>query len=309
MRRIEDEKSARRSERLKRNASKDVDYPTVVLEGFKFLEGELRTDEIGGSTTTKKTKGGGKQKSVGRNELVITREQVDAHLARKGAYTDHFDHPLMYARAHLRQLSINYGDGQVVVDFDGEQEESDDDLEFDDDLDSADETNSEVSSFPSYGSLSAPSLPRRRTRLPLTPASSLESRSLSELLDPRHRPGLVAIAHSILGLTTGVRNLSLTGYFTDCLNARSTNQDRAAVLDELLYLSIGPLLESPNERDCVESVKLAALEELRIVGERISWKTICHFAHQGKKANWPRLKTVQWEFADHWFTLTDTEGL
>ena len=111
MRRAEDEKSARRSERLKRNASKGGAsgqcgyYPSVILEGFEFLEGELRSGEIEAPPSTTKKKEGGKQKGTGHNRIVITREQVEAHLARKGAYTDHFDHPLMYARSDLRQRS------------------------------------------------------------------------------------------------------------------------------------------------------------------------------------------------------------
>lgn len=359
-------------------------YPTLKLEGFgpdeeeEMSSGEEDQEEKG--PACKRAKGNGAAPSqsapttVGeqatQQQVVISRDQVKAHLARPGSYTDHFDHPLMYARSELQQLALD-DKGKVIIDYEREQAEdfygySDDDeddeedslfgSEWDsDDLDdeeealaalfaammgeeldevsseeeeeeesehesqqdaSSSEAESDSSGESDSGSYTSQSIPpdfdsaessssddndSEIGSSSSSPSSSSSDSSISEALDPTTRPGLVAIARSVLNLTTQVKNLSLTGYFHDSLDV---DRRRLNVLDHLLSLSIGPLAPPSAVIHCLEEVRLPAMEKLRICGDVICRGTAMQIAGSSEDedddeeglASWPRLKEAQWEF-------------
>lgn len=97
-------------------------YPRLVLEGFEgkqiWSEERGKIDEESREDTSP-TSGNHplvpSSKSI--NTFIVTREQIRAHQSRQGAHTDHFDHPLVFAREDLRFLFTNdWGEAKVDED-------------------------------------------------------------------------------------------------------------------------------------------------------------------------------------------------
>lgn len=289
-------------------------YPKVVLKGFDRSEHAVGIEESTAAPNNKvktaetdfthndKVQLLANDGQRGRpDEIVITRAEVKAHMARRGAYTDHFEHPLQYARTNMQMLGLS-ASGKVIVDYNHEQrhehyESSDDGFSFDDDL-SEEYSDSELDS--ADGARHDESLEKA------TPTSTASSRvSMSSscgvssglIIDPTNRHRTFAIACETLRLTKDLKNLSLTGYFNNCLNSQSL-----ASLDDLLYLSIGPLAPPLPAEPWLKNLRLPAVKKLRICGQSIS-NMVKEIARQDCDANWPNLETLHWDFA-HYIDIT-----
>lgn len=286
MRRANESKSSLRSDRYKRNARKDAvkchwgkcgHYPRLVLEGFEHFQHEYYSNEgrvklHGGPF--KKPKEQSKKKGADENRFTVTRDQVLAHLARPGSTTDHFDHPLLYARSDLRMLDFSIWNGEIIIDYKHENQ-----FTYYDDFDAFLESLAAGRAVPENSS-----------------AAKGSSRRTVKPLDPAHRPGLIGIARAVLDLTTEVKNLSLTSYFNECIERSPNGQAQPALLDSMLYLSIGPLSPTSDVMHCLASFKLPNLEKLRFCGDTPGRPTARQMAGMDEDVVWPSLRTIQWEF-------------
>lgn len=258
----------------------------------------------------KANRGSGMTRSKNNAELVLTLDQLKAHLVRPGAQTDHFDHPYIYARSGLKMLCLDY-ENRITVDYDQEMKEDfySDDYEFSDpwglgggsdssDLDSYDSDESvlisdSVMSLSSSDGSSECSSFTKRSELP-TSSESDSSFSSCDFLTPRvGGQSMFKLSHLILKATTKLVNLGITGSFEKLFRKPSP-------LSGLRYLSVGPLSRHEAAGLCVQDVQLPSLERLRLCGDCIGRGTACNVAGVHNRNHesdiWPRLKEFQWDF-------------
>lgn len=210
-----------------------------------------------------------------RADCVITREQVNEHLMRHGAYTDQFEHPLVYARSKLRMLAFN-DDYKLIID---PYEEHTNDFYMPESSEMGSVSEGHHSCCGSYGSMSEES-----------ESGGRHSKSkIKEPLDHGQQEGLFGLARSTLRLTTRVTNLAVTGSFS-CLT-----REELPVLQTLRFLSVGPLSPLASIYAWLWDMKLLALEQLRVCGDIIGTGIACKIAGQDKNQSMPKLREVQWD--------------
>lgn len=287
MRRIEDEEGrsvaswrAKKSHPTPRDSSECRNgqcghYPTLVLEGF---EGSKKASSKKAPTSESSTKTEqSKQKSV-----VITRDQVRHHLQRRGALTDSFEHPLLFARSGVRALSTDYG-GTVEINHD-EARPSDD---FYGTSDSEDEYHSYGEYYrhndDNFSSSSASSSPSSRSSTSISTADDS-----NDSFDLSQRGGIVALCRSVLHRLPTLENLSLTG-FLHLSFGRSP-----PAFDKLLCLSLGPPTCLPACIRSLDSLRLPAVKKLRLCADYLGSDVAKRIS--GLTAGWESLRETRWDY-------------
>lgn len=283
MRELEDAKE--------RSEASRVTYPRLVLEGFVCEKSSSQDAPApsGGQQASAKGKGS-KGKKV--NSFVVTPEQVEDFWLRPGSYTDSFDHPLYFTEPGLRYLARNVFE-QVIVDpadieprdyrateTGGKQTSlSREGSEQKASSVSSDQEHQEEPPCPSDSECSPRSSPKSgppTTTSPISPSGRLT------------RDNLLTLGSTVLGLTTKVKNLSLSGIFHE--------KSELAVLGRLRCLSIGPLTPPQNAALCLEEWKtmLPALEKLRVCGGLPGIGAARLIG--GEVEGLPRLQEAVWDF-------------
>lgn len=283
-------------------------YPTLQLRGFDQLssttstqkeealkasgeDGQLSDTKLNVQPETRDSAGGdggAKATAAGKgNEhdhpvCIVTREQVLNHISRRGASTDFFEHPLVYARSNMHILGIK--DRKVIVDY--EHEQTEDLYSFDSegggsesDADSSMDEESESSSSHFGSSISWPS----------SSSSSPQGKVQGVMDHARHR-GIISLARSVLRRTYRLQNLSLSGSIHSLLSS-----SRIFVLHSIRSLSVGPFCPPSSAEYCVAWVKLPSLEKLRICGSTIAERTAADVAGEGEES-WKKLREAEWDF-------------
>lgn len=283
MRELDDAKAA--------SEAKKVTYPRLVLEGFVSERDEEQSKSASGAheKTSAKTKG---KKA---NTYVVTPEKVEEYWQRAGAYSDHFDHPLYFAQPDLRFLARNVYE-QVIVNPAGIRSESylrtstekaqpastrgDDDQEGSPSASHEAEEEHQASDSEIASGSPAQSGPPITTT-PISPSGRMT------------RDGLLGLAKSVLELTLNASNLSLTGIFQDGIMS-----SKLPILEQLRYLSIGPLTSPEDAALCLEeeTTLLPALGKLRVCGSYPGIGVACLIG--GECAGLPSLQEVHWDCGD-----------
>lgn len=203
----------------------------------------------------------------------IPHTEVLRHLARAGALTDRFDHPILFSRSGCHvHLNIPPGQGH-----------------------------------PGYNPQGA--APRYWFRSRRWDTNIQEDNYDQPLLDPLRREdekhvaagrpalnraaistatldGNLRLAESVLSLTPNLRGLSLTGFLTGALSPTS-----ALGLSSLKRLSLGPLPVSWGTNLSLHG--LVALEDLRIAGTPLTTSNV-----QVIKREMPRLRRIDWSMKE-----------
>lgn len=261
-------------------------YPQLILKGFgnrKHVPREYEWDygvaqddsESGEDARSDDDASTEEEEAVGgaQRRFTITLEQATEQLFRRGAKTDHFDHPLLVARSGVRRLRLSIGAKPLVVhepDFDWDVDiercyRSEDDAEqeyFEDEYLSDDDdeiTYIAKKTYPSYTDERAP---------PHSPSDSTTAPSAegpwAGPYDPTRRRDIIALGRCVLGLTHQVTNLSLTGYMYRCLD------HQPPCLQGLRCLSLGPITPPDKAERCLEKLEMPLLERLRVAGSELS---------------------------------------
>lgn len=261
-------------------------YPRLVLNGFEGSESDKPkgTSQGGGHSASRKEEGSveGKQGS-----FVVTQGQVSEHLARRGATVDHFDHPLIFARSNLKQLSRD-SEGRVVVNHDDYEERE----EYYSDYDEYDSD---------YDGSGMPYNDEDFTEAESMAGRSLRSASMSsvlsehynspppEVFDPTRRNDLVALGRSAISLAARLQSLSVTGWLSRCLDRKSPD------LSILRTLSLGPLLPPYSTRVCMYAHTLPNVSKLRLAGYEPYW-WVAKVISEHRKGTLPKLKSLEWDY-------------
>lgn len=240
-------------------------YPELVLEGF---------GDRGPQNKDKEPPEG--------DILVVTHEDVMKHLARRGAHTDNFEHPVIFAQSDLRILSQR-DDGTITVNYDQKARNN-----FYPDPDSEDEDNY-------HGDLDD-MLYRfnddewsESSLAPLRPPSPTDSEgSAYDTFDLLQHDGISALASSVLRRTPKVLNLSLTGFLSQCLH----QPPMPTLLRKLRCLSLGPPGTPPGVIFNFQDLWLPAMEKLRFCGSYLTEAS--HIS--GRYGNWRSMREAQWDF-------------
>lgn len=244
-------------------------YPRLVLEGF---EGEKdKADKTASSERTDSSK---------MDTFAITREQVKAHLLRRGALTDNFEHPLLFARSGMHILTTGPGCA-ITVDHaqsdSGEWYESDSDsashvygehYRYDDDVFSN-------SDFSQQGSPSS------------SPSPTGARNDIDDVFDLSQRDGITALCKSVLQRLPEIQNLSLSGFLFLSLGRSPP------VLPTLRSFSLGPPTAQLDHSRSLDSMQLPGLEKLRICDDYLSFDVAKAIA--GTKGEWKSLREARWD--------------
>lgn len=169
----------------------------------------------------------------------LTHRDLLRHLARPGAPTDRFDHPLLFARSGLDPTSSVYTRDSL-----DRWEPTDQFVRGPEDL---------ADVFSSSGGLEHP---------------LGNSRMSKEVLDPSLPStatfgGLLALTRSLLAMTPRLENLSLTGFLERAVCGR---RPIAAALKSLRCLSIGPPPETSQWYVPLRFEGLEEIQKLRVCG-------------------------------------------
>lgn len=237
-------------------------YPRLVLEGF---EGR-----------SKKAKKGHAEE----NTFLVTRAEVKKHLTRRGAPTDNFEHPIVFAQCDLRLLAASH-DGAIRVDYERRRANS-----FYGSIDSEDESYDLDDVLLRYNDddFSQP------TELPLRPRSPTDSEgSAADTFDLLQYDGISALANSVLRRTPKVVNLSLTGFLGRCLQP-----PKPPLLATLRCLSLGPPASPPGAMVDTENLSLPMLEKLRFCGDFLETSLARRIS--GQDGDWSKMRETQWDF-------------
>lgn len=268
-------------------------YPRVKLdESFEGVKQQASKTPTSGKAKKGKTEAAATAKKVDKaspaklgNEssyFVVTREQIDKHVIRRGAFTDHFNHPLIIARSGLRHLTSDGDVGVKVIDGDYD---GDDECHY--------PSESESYASDPYDShryndedFATPRSPR--------PADSMRSSPSADSLigrdwDPATRDDILALAVSTLRLIPLVNNLSLTGYLHLCL------QRPQPKLNMLRYVSIGPLATPDGSGGYMVGYNLPAMEKLRFCGNMLDLAAAQQIGDREAKG-WPALREACWDY-------------
>lgn len=267
-------------------AGKCGHYPRLTLQGFHGAVNRASTSPgVEGSSGTPPNDAGEAAKE--REPLMITRKQVTTHLEKPNSHTDHYDHPLLFARGNQRKLSVD-GENRVIVvhthytqqyahysGYDSDVYNSEVEARYKHYNDDNFSTSSSSSSAVSVGSL-----------------SSLPSSTASTVHEPENftwirRDDAITLARSVLRLTPRVENLSLTGHLYRCIRY---NRPELKVLH---CLSMGPNAPRDSCPSCLTSADLDVMEKLRVCGNGLGlWAAE---AVGGGEGSWPALREVQWD--------------
>lgn len=301
-------------------------YPKLMLEGFEANkagversesaeteassaagsekdgeEGKESSREVSGGnseaeSTSKKRAGNGEGPDARAKQsayvFVVTRQQVKAHLSRRGSPGDHFDHPLLVARTRLRMLTLD-DDGAVIVDPAGYGDEFYDEEELDDEgsedfgVPSVDDVSDEASeaslSFNGSSRSSSSRGPGRRL-------SRDSSSCSSDVWDPSRRDGLLGLAGSVFRFLPNVKNLALTGFFHHIIS----KQRPSSIPTKVAYLCADPLSPYSDAGLLFHDMQLLALEKFRICGHYFGRSLAGQIA--GLRGYWPKLREATWDF-------------
>lgn len=194
---------------------------------------------------------------------VLTRQQLTQHLARPRGPTDRFDHPLLFARSGLDQLSETYRrDNLYRCQPDDRFMREPEDL---------------ADIFESKRGLE-------------TPGGA--SRVSEEVLDPS-LPGtatigaLLTLTRSLLAMTPRLENLSLTGFLERAVCGR---RPTASLLKSLRCLSIGPPPETSEWYVPLLFEGLEEIQKLRVCGTMLRGDEVAQISG--------RYSELQWSLAD-----------
>lgn len=223
--------------------------------------------------------GGGESSSKGQgastDTFFVTRHQIYERMAREGAPTDHFNHPLLYARSGMGWIAEGPNDlkhGVQAPREDGGHEENP----------------SDVFACPRRGSSPSGADPLG--------SNNGYSRSLSEPLDPAIPSaatigGNLGLARSVLSLTPHLTSLSLTSF----LQCAVVGQRAPPAFEGLKSLTIGPTHNGCSFAHRYDHQTLSSLEKLRICGQTPTPQDIATIV--GDDA-FPNLKELEWSVVE-----------
>lgn len=221
-----------------------------------------------------------------RKHLLVTPSQISGHLARprRVAQTDHFNHPLLFARSGylFRDLDVdhlgNFLIGHLLTNEDPDMVTEDQGI--DEPIPAtATEGPFKVAFLTDKPSVYMGQISRRA-------GATDEVEAKADTVG-----GLLAAARVVLALAPNVRNLSLTGFFSRLLCG-----ENPLTLSSLHSLSVGPTLPYWSMTFTATSFdKLPALERLRLCVPILRDHEVATLA--GARSELKRLKLVQWESA------------
>lgn len=218
-----------------------------------------------------------------QSTFLVTKEHINTHFARRGAHTDHFNHPLLFARPKLRRLTLSSGNRVIVADG-----KSPDDLYYPSDGDTDDDNDSEADHLYDRYRYIDQDFSWSHSSDQESSRSSPSVDSLINLeLEATGYDETVAIATSTLRLLPRLHNLSLTSYLYRCLGRPQPK------LSMLTCLSLGPLLPSENLLDFIVCLKLPAVKKLRICGGGLDHHRLARLIGESVEMVWPALMETQ----------------
>lgn len=271
-------------------------YPRLVLEGFEGNKQAKAKDVRDSSATvqdatTQSANGptSQEQSASAKGEqtvFVVTQAQATEHCARRGAHTDHFDSPFIFASSDLKMLSRD-SQRRIIVEHD-EYEGRDYYYSDYDELDS----DYEGPVFPyNDDEFSQPESPTSRSprssSVASTPLEPLTSPP-PEIFDRTRRNDLLSLARSVINLALGLRTLSVTGWLSRCLDRKAPD------LSNLNSLSLGPILPPRSTYDAIYEVPLPNLSKLRFAGHELCSWAVERFSKEESKL--PNLRRFEWEY-------------
>lgn len=204
------------------------------------------------------------------NTFTITRAQVWAHLTRRGAPLDQFDHPIIFARCGFRSAPFNeYGRDLISRFLAGTRPDHFTPAEYDPE-DSGDDDDEEEPDFD----------PMRHEECAQKALGLAEWNTMWKL---------TFACIDIVRYSTNLVNLSLNGTLNLCLAGP------IETWKTLKTLSLGPLLPILEDGLGLEkkASRFGELESLRICGAPLTEKEADVLAGAGE--GFPRLKRFQWE--------------
>lgn len=261
LRRIEDVhddlKPDWRTAKFPRGASSNhPPYPRLVITGFSSAYSQ------GAAAAAVKEEG------QAGDILVLTRAQLWQHLTRRGAGLDHFDHPILFARAGLSTATINaYGQALINAYLAGPYRNR-----FNVDGEDVAGPNAQQQGHPASDE-----------------ANIVEALNLA----PRNTVrALTIVITDIVAISVNLASLSLVGSLDSCLSIP------VPTYRTLRSLSLGPLLPIWKTRGLFASRtgEMSALENLRVCGAVIDVEEARQVA--GAEGCFPKLKRFQWELVE-----------
>lgn len=211
----------------------------------------------------------------GDDVLYIPRSQLLAHMTRRRARTDRFDHPLLFARSNQPWYALGY---------DNELHRGDaDDLD-DDDV--------PILGYSAKKFLDVADAPLIRENLHDFLGTALPSTATLG--------GITALTRSLFSFTPFVESVSLTGF----LERAFCGVRPAPALKNLRSLSIGPLPMGWDMPLRLSDPVFARLESLRVCGRELSEKDVDAIA--GVRCSFKRrLRKLQWSLPNKFEKLHD----